>query len=137
MRQIQHIDFEEALNIAEKYKNEELNKRLNRRIKELKQNEKSKKFTQPDELAEKRNKKREKNRGKNEYNKQYKENRKIVLILDNYKCRECGSRENLHVHHIKERCKGGTNDINNLVTLCGGCHKEKHNGENVYKIMNA
>ena len=88
-----------------------------------------------DELAEKRRKKREKNRARNEYERQFNANRKIVLVLDNNKCRECGSTEGLHVHHIKERCKGGTNDINNLITLCGSCHREKHKGENVYNIM--
>ena len=131
------MTYEEALSIAEKYKKEESEKRLNRRINELKQNAKPKKHCVPDELVEKRKKKREKNRARNEYERQFNANRKIVLVLDNYLCRECGSKENLHVHHIKERCKGGTNDINNLITLCNDCHKEKHKDENVYNIMNA
>jgi hypothetical protein len=69
------------------------------------------------------------------YRKEFKQNRGIVLILDNYQCRECKSSSNLHVHHIKEKSQGGTNDINNLITLCEKCHAEKHKGENIYKLM--
>jgi predicted HNH restriction endonuclease len=105
---------------------------IKKHIKEIK-----KEFKIIDEITEKRKKKREKNRVKNEYERQFNVNRQIVLVLDNNECRECGSKEKLHVHHIKERCKGGTNDINNLITLCNNCHKEKHKNENVYNIMNA
>ena len=129
------MTYEEALSIAEKYKKEESEKRLNRRINELKQNAKPKKHCVHDELAEKRKKKREKNINKNEYERQFKVNRQIVLAIDNYECRECGNKENLHVHHIKERRKGGSNDINNLITLCSKCHAEKHKNESVYNIM--
>ena len=38
-------------------------------------------------------------------------------------CRRCGSRENLHVHHIIPTKEGGTRDSKNLVVLCNSCHK--------------
>jgi len=39
------------------------------------------------------------------------------------------------VHHIVERCKGGSDDLDNLVTLCLWCHTSKHMGEPVYNLM--
>jgi len=45
-------------------------------------------------------------------------------------CRYCkheGSKANpLTVHHIIPVCKGGTNDLNNLLLLCKLCHHELH-----------
>ncbi|MBQ1492169.1 MAG: HNH endonuclease [Blautia sp.] len=38
-------------------------------------------------------------------------------------CHRCGSRENLHVHHIIPTREGGTRDPKNLVVLCNSCHK--------------
>lgn len=50
-------------------------------------------------------------------------------------CTVCGEKENLEVHHIVYRSKGGTDDMENLVTLCRACHAEKHKGEPIYKLM--
>lgn len=61
--------------------------------------------------------------------------RDIVLSRDNHKCVECGKTNNLNVHHIVYRCNGGSNDSENLITLCNKCHAEKHKEENVYNIM--
>lgn len=85
-------------------------------------------------LREKRGKKKA-DVEKRLYEKQFKINRKIVLILDNYQCRECGSKDNLHVHHIIERCNGGTNDTDNLITLCKDCHKQRHRKQRVFALM--
>jgi 5-methylcytosine-specific restriction endonuclease McrA len=131
------MTFEEAVTIRNKYYGEPIQD-----IKPIKKPiGRPKKITitgrEIDELAEKRKKKREKNRARNEYDRQFKVNRLIALALDNNTCRECGSKEDLHVHHIMEKSKGGTNDINNLITLCNNCHKEKHKHEPVYNIMNA
>ncbi|MBI5290710.1 MAG: HNH endonuclease [Chloroflexi bacterium] len=41
---------------------------------------------------------------------------------DGYRCADCGSRENLDVHHTKPRRKGGQDTLDNLVTLCEKCH---------------
>ena len=49
-------------------------------------------------------------------------------------CEECGN-ENysiLQIHHIIERCNGGTNDDNNLQLLCPNCHYTKHLGYSKY-----
>jgi hypothetical protein len=49
-----------------------------------------------------------------------------VLRRDGWKCRNCGFRANLHVHHIWFRSQGGPDDIWNLVTLCNACHDGVH-----------
>lgn len=41
---------------------------------------------------------------------------------DDYTCQVCGSGLNLHVHHIIPRKWGGTNETENLITLCASCH---------------
>ena len=49
-------------------------------------------------------------------------------------CEECGN-ENyniLQVHHIIERCNGGTNEESNLELLCPNCHYTKHLGYSKY-----
>ena len=49
-------------------------------------------------------------------------------------CEECGN-ENyniLQVHHIIERCNGGTNEESNLQLLCPNCHYKKHLGYSKY-----
>jgi len=51
-----------------------------------------------------------------------------VLERDDYTCQKCGSQENLHAHHIipVSKDKSRSLDINNGITLCKECHKEKH-----------
>ena len=50
-----------------------------------------------------------------------------ILHRDNFKCQLCGkTHTKLEVHHIIFRSKGGTNDENNLITLCSECHKKLH-----------
>lgn len=41
-------------------------------------------------------------------------------------CRNCGSSEGVEYHHIKPLSHGGTNDLNNIVPLCGKCHSALH-----------
>ena len=79
--------------------------------------------------------------------------RRAVFERDNYRCRYCGvryvdrrtsepvascpydgpswaSRQRwvglLHVDHVIPRCKGGTDDPDNLVTACRTCNLEKY-----------
>lgn len=66
---------------------------------------------------------------------EYKELRKRILFRDAYTCQDCGSIKKLHIHHIVERYKGGSNDDDNLITLCAKCHAEKHKDLPVYNIM--
>ena len=44
-----------------------------------------------------------------------------VIKRDGRRCKHCGTRERLTVHHITPRPLG-TNDPRNLVTLCSSCH---------------
>ena len=52
--------------------------------------------------------------------------RQIVLERDEYRCANCQSTENLHVHHIVPLSLGGSNELSNLKTLCKNCHTRLH-----------
>jgi 5-methylcytosine-specific restriction endonuclease McrA len=54
--------------------------------------------------------------------------RKQALKRDKYACRHCGlmAKKGLHVHHIVPRSQGGSNYVDNLLTLCKECHIEVH-----------
>ena len=59
----------------------------------------------------------------------YSSRREAVLHRDNYTCQCCGKKNcRLDVHHIIFRSNGGTDDENNLITLCKDCHKKVHKG---------
>lgn len=49
-----------------------------------------------------------------------------ILKRDGYKCRSCGARQGLSMHHIIFRSDGGEDTSENLLTLCVGCHKGIH-----------
>ena len=52
-----------------------------------------------------------------------------VYRRDGYRCKMCGASKNdgaeLTIDHIKPLADGGTNDINNLQTLCKECNENK------------
>lgn len=54
-----------------------------------------------------------------------------VKKRDGYQCQVCGARQihDLRVHHIISRHNGGSNQPNNLITVCEGCHKKIHAGK--------
>ena len=52
-----------------------------------------------------------------------------VKARDGFRCRSCGSRDHLEVHHIRQRKDGGSDSPDNLVTLCHGCHRAWHEGK--------
>jgi Holliday junction DNA helicase RuvB len=54
--------------------------------------------------------------------------RRRVLARDGYRCRCCGSRQRLMVHHVRFRSHGGATRMSNLVTLCVRCHALVHDG---------
>ena len=59
----------------------------------------------------------------------YSSRRSAILHRDNYTCQCCGKKNcRLEVHHIKFKSDGGTNDEENLITLCKDCHKGVHAG---------
>ena len=66
---------------------------------------------------------------KNFYGSNWQEQRRKAIQRDNERCVDCGSVEDLHVHHIipiKEFDEDyeSANDLDNLVTLCRGCHNK-------------
>jgi hypothetical protein len=54
--------------------------------------------------------------------------RRDVFSRDGHRCQAPGCRNTrfLEVHHIKPRAKGGTNERENLITLCSACHRLWH-----------
>lgn len=59
--------------------------------------------------------------------------RNIVLGRDMHLCQVCLAagvyRPGSQVDHIKPKSQGGTDDIENLQSICKECHKEKTNRE--------
>ena len=61
--------------------------------------------------------------------------KEAIRHRDNYTCQICkakGKNVALDVHHIIFRSQGGTDDENNLVTLCKKCHNDIHIGKLIY-----
>jgi len=57
-----------------------------------------------------------------------------VLHRDEYKCQHCKKKNIvLNVHHLESRMTG-TNNPDNLITLCKKCHEKYHQGEFKLKI---
>ena len=48
-----------------------------------------------------------------------------IYQRDNYRCKKCGSTENLEIDHIIPISRGGKSTYSNLQTLCHKCNKEK------------
>ena len=58
-----------------------------------------------------------------------------ALDRDNYTCQICGAKNTrLEVHHIKYRSQGGSDDLENLITLCEDCHHNLHKGKIELKV---
>ena len=60
---------------------------------------------------------------------QWKATRAAVLRRDVWECQDCGkvcaSSREAHVDHIVPKRAGGTDDLENLQTLCRQCHSRK------------
>ena len=52
-----------------------------------------------------------------------------VKARDGFRCRSCGARDHLEVHHIRQRKDGGSNSPDNLITMCHECHRAWHEGQ--------
>ena len=61
--------------------------------------------------------------------------RRAVMVRDQHKCRtpHCGNHPR-HVHHIRHWMDGGPTDLDNLVALCGHCHRLVHSTNNPWTI---
>jgi len=66
--------------------------------------------------------------GKADYPKEWLQLRSSILERDNFSCQEEDGFCNgpLQIHHIIELSKGGSNNPNNLITLCKYHHSMKH-----------
>lgn len=60
-----------------------------------------------------------------------------VLNRDNYICQHCKGKKKdskLEVHHIIYRSNGGSDEEDNLITLCHNCHSDLHHGKITLKL---
>ena len=67
----------------------------------------------------------------------YANTRSYVLDRDKYKCQYCKGKTRdaqLHVHHITFRRNKGSDEPENLITLCKTCHDKLHSGEITLKV---
>lgn len=75
--------------------------------------------------------------GKNTYEKQidWKMKRLLVIKRDNFKCQFCKGKQRmlkqlppneLDCHHIIPQALGGTDDLENLITICKNCHQKEN-----------
>lgn len=60
-----------------------------------------------------------------------KKQRKSIFCRDENRCIKCHRCTDLHVHHIRAKVFGGTDENENLITLCVACHEEWHAVETV------
>jgi hypothetical protein len=68
----------------------------------------------------------------------YANNKSYILARDNYTCHCCKGKSKdskLEVHHIVFRSQGGSDEHDNLITLCKTCHDKLHKGEIKLNLM--
>jgi 5-methylcytosine-specific restriction endonuclease McrA len=51
------------------------------------------------------------------------------------RCRYCGTRNNLHAHHIEYRSQGGSDDLHNLIALCFEHHDLVHTDKGLWQPL--
>jgi 5-methylcytosine-specific restriction endonuclease McrA len=51
--------------------------------------------------------------------------RMAVFERDGHRCLKCGCRTGLTVDHIRAKADGGTDELENLQTLCEDCNQQK------------
>ena len=56
----------------------------------------------------------------------YRELQWQVLERDGWRCQACGSMQHLQAHHLKFRSHSGSDEEQNLITLCTECHEQVH-----------
>ena len=67
----------------------------------------------------------------------YKKARFVARKRDKFKCRKCGSKIKIQVHHIRPYHNNPSllSDVNNLISLCKSCHVQMKNNEDAYISM--
>jgi 5-methylcytosine-specific restriction endonuclease McrA len=58
-----------------------------------------------------------------------------IIEADGFACRFCGRENYLHVHHIRYRSEGGSDDSSNLITLCGQHHDVVHSNKKRFQPL--
>lgn len=76
-------------------------------------------------LRKERPKRRRKTRQELGYDKNWQSIRKFILDRDAYVCQHCGKPNSNQVDHIIPKAQGGTDDPENLQTICVSCHSKK------------
>lgn len=112
------FDLQKSIKLLLKEReSEEKEKEIQNKILDLKYREKQKLIRQE---AEKRL------YGKNKTQRQSftEEEKEIIFDRYNHQCAICGNNEGLHIHH--RDCNPSNNKLDNLILLCGVCHKKIH-----------
>ena len=56
--------------------------------------------------------------------------KQAARVRDNHTCQYCGKKNcRLEVHHLLPRSMGGSNKLENLITLCSNCHHLAHSSD--------
>lgn len=56
--------------------------------------------------------------------------RHAILARDNYQCQNCKTKDSIfEVHHLVPKSQGGSDEPENLITLCRKCHRDYHDGK--------
>ncbi len=58
----------------------------------------------------------------------YSQVRQQILQRDGWRCQHCGRPDQLQIHHLVRRSQMGPDTEDNLMTVCGDCHRKVHLG---------
>lgn len=67
--------------------------------------------------------------------KPFRSRREIIFEKDNYTCLACGNKNDLTIDHIIPKSMGGSNEEDNLQTLCRGCNLLKGSKIRYYRNL--
>lgn len=67
------------------------------------------------------------------YGRRWQKLRRVILARDLYLCQACRRATATDVDHITPKVQGGTDEAENLQSLCHACHSRKTAGETLHK----
>jgi 5-methylcytosine-specific restriction endonuclease McrA len=67
--------------------------------------------------------------------KQQKRNRELAEIPKPECCQLCGKKRPLDLHHKIHRSQGGTDQPENLISICRVCHMQSHNIKVIWQFV--